>query len=175
MKNVKVWDPLVRIFHWSLVICFTSNALITDPESQLHRQIGYVVAGLVAFRIIWGFVGSRHARFRDFPPSIAGSVGQLSDMATGRKRIHVGHTPLGALMIYNLIVTLIGIAITGYMMTTLRFWGIEWVKELHEICVTWAEFSVLAHIAAVIWESRRTGVNLPKAMVTGSKTLPTEV
>ncbi|NDH03872.1 MAG: cytochrome B, partial [Marivivens sp.] len=113
MKNVKVWDPLIRIFHWSLVICFISNALITDPESQLHRQIGYVVAGLVAFRIIWGFVGSRHARFRDFPPSISGSVGQLSDMATGRKRIHVGHTPLGALMIYNLIVTLIGIAITG--------------------------------------------------------------
>ncbi len=79
---------------------------------------------------------------------------------------------LGALMIYNLLATLIGIGVTGYMMTTIAFFGIDWVKEAHEILVTWAEISVVVHIAAVLFELRRLGVNLPKSMVTGYKTLP---
>ncbi len=172
MQKVKVWDPLVRIFHWSLVALFLFNALLSNPDSKLHRQIGYVVAALIGFRILWGFVGTRHARFRDFRPSLSGCVEQLTDLATGRTRIHKGHTPLGALMIYNLLLTIGGIAITGYMMTTLRFWGVEWVEELHEILVSFAEISVVAHVVAVIWESKRTKVNLPRAMVTGTKLIP---
>jgi cytochrome b len=67
---------------------------------------------------------------------------------------------------------MLAIGATGYMMTTNAYWGVEWVKELHEVLVTWAEISVVAHIAAVIWESLRTGVNLPRAMVSGVKTVP---
>jgi cytochrome b len=170
----KVWDPVVRLFHWSLVGLFAANALFTDPEEQTHRIVGYIVAGLILVRILWGLVGSHHARFSSFPPDPAAALGQVSDIATGRKRVHLGHTPLGALMIYNLILTLIVIAVSGYAMTTLRFFGIEWVKEVHEMAVTWAEVSVVIHIAAVIWESMRTGVNLPRAMVTGTKLIPAE-
>jgi cytochrome b len=93
-------------------------------------------------------------------------------MATGRTKIHVGHTPLGALMIYNLLGTLAIIGASGYLMTTDMFWGVEWPEEVHELSVAWAEFSVVLHIAAVLFESRRTKVNLPRAMMTGVKTVP---
>lgn len=172
MSEIRVWDPLVRIFHWSLVAGFTANALFNDPEGKPHEVIGLAVLGLVALRIIWGLIGTRHARFADFPPSMSASLGQVEEMATGRKHIHKGHSPLGALMIYNLLLTLIVIGATGYMMTTLAFFGVDWVEEVHESAVTWAEISVIAHIAAVFLESRRLGINLPKSMLTGYKNIP---
>lgn len=96
-------------------------------------------------------------------------MAQMTDIAAGRTRAHVGHTPLGAWMIYNLLVTMLLIGLSGYLMTTDMFWGTEWTEELHEILVSWAELSVVAHIAAVIFESHRLHVNLPRAMVTGYK------
>jgi cytochrome b len=172
MTTRVIWDPLVRLFHWSLVAGFTANALILDDESKAHEVVGYVVVGLVLFRILWGLVGTRHARFADFPPSPAAAVGQVKDIATGRETAHAGHSPLGALMIYNLLAVMLAIGATGYMMTTTAYWGVEWVEEAHETLVVWAEISVVLHIAAVIWESRRTGVNLARSMITGKKSFP---
>ncbi|WP_052269557.1 cytochrome b/b6 domain-containing protein [Leisingera sp. ANG-M6] len=172
MRRTYVWDPVVRLFHWSLAAGFAANALITDPEGDLHLYIGYGVAALVAVRVLWGMTGSRYARFSSFPPDPGAAAGQLSDIATGRVRRHLGHTPLGALMIYNLLLTVSGIALTGWLMTTDMFWGIEWPEELHEALAAWAEFSVVLHVAAVLFESRRTKVNLARAMVTGYKEMP---
>jgi len=167
-----VWDPVVRVFHWSLVAGFAANAVFTDPERDLHHGIGYGVLALVGLRVVWGLVGSRHARFAAFPPDPAAALGQVADMATGRRRVHLGHTPLGALMIYNLLAAMVVIGVSGWMMTTYGWFGVEWVEDLHEAAVTWAEVSVVLHIAAVVWESWRTGVNLPRAMVTGRKVIP---
>lgn len=173
MQDIKVWDPLVRLFHWSLVLAFGANALIIDDDSKPHQWVGYAVVGLVLARLVWGFAGTRYARFASFPPSLSGALEQMGDIATGRKRPHVGHTPLGALMIYNLLAALLLVGLSGYLMTTDAFWGMEWPEELHELAVTWTEASVILHILAVIHESRRTGVNLPRAMVSGYKRLPT--
>lgn len=164
-----VWDIFVRFFHWSIVGLFTANAFFTAPKNDLHHWIGYTVAGLVTLRIIWGLVGSHHARFTSFPPSPSGALTQLRDMATGRRHAHLGHSPLGALMIYNLLVTLLVIAGSGYLMTTDAYWGVKWVEELHVTAVDWAEFSIAAHVVAVIYESRRLRVNLARAMITGKK------
>lgn len=169
MKKIKVWDPFVRIFHWSLVGLFTANALIVDDDGKLHIWIGYAVFALVCLRILWGVVGTRYARFASFPPSLSQAVGQLTDIATGRRREHLGHTPLGAWMIYNLLLALLVICVSGYLMTTDMYWGVEWPEELHELAIAWAEISVVLHIAAVIFESRRMKINLPRAMVTGYK------
>lgn len=171
MRRIKVWDPAIRIFHWSLVLLFTANALIVDHDGKPHIWIGYAILALVGLRLIWGVVGSRHARFASFPPSLSGARDQLIEIATGRKNVHAGHTPLGAWMIYNLLLAMIVIGASGYLMTTDRFWGVEWPEELHEFAVAWAEISVVLHIAAVLFESRRLGLNLPRAMVTGYKDL----
>lgn len=172
MTEVKVWDPFVRLFHWMLVLGIALNGLILDDESKLHNWIGYGVVALVAARMIWGLIGTKHARFSDFPPDVNASLEQVQDIALGRVKYHKGHTPLGALMIYNLLLSVALIGLTGYMMTTDMFWGVDWVEELHEILAGWIGFSVAAHVAAVLFESWRTGVNLPRAMVTGRKQMP---
>lgn len=172
MRKIKVWDPVVRLFHWSLFVAFAVNAFYTKPGRDLHQWIGYAVAGLIALRLIWGLVGTRHARFADFWPSQRAVLGQLRDMATGRRHVHVGHSPLGSLMVYNLLLTMAALAGSGYAMTTVAFFGAEWVEEVHEALVVWAEISIVAHVLAVVVESRRLGINLPKSMVTGYKTLP---
>lgn len=174
--RVKVWDPLVRLFHWALAGAFLANVVLTRPGKEAHQWVGYAVAGLIALRLIWGFVGTRHARFADFLPApgalLGGVMGQVQDMATGRRRVHEGHSPLGGVMIVNLLVTMAALVATGYAMTTVAFFGVEWVEEMHEALVVWAEVSVVVHVVAVVVESRRLGVNLPKSMVTGYKTLP---
>lgn len=172
MKVEKVWDPFVRVFHWSLLGLMAANAFVLDDESKYHRWVGYTVAGLIVARILWGFIGPRYARFSSFPPSAHDSIEQIADVVSGRKRIHLGHTPLGALMIYNLILTVAVICLSGYLMTTDMFWGVEWPEEVHEAAVTWAKISVALHVTAVIFESLRTKVNLPRAMVTGYKKIP---
>lgn len=172
MTKHPVWDPFIRLFHWALVAGFAANALFTDDESALHEWVGYAVVGLIALRLVWGLIGSRHARFANFMPSARAALDQAQDIATGRHRVHLGHTPLGALMILNLLGTILLIGATGYLMTTNAYWGVEWVKEAHEVLVGWAEISIVVHIAAVIWESVRTGVNLPRAMVSGVKSVP---
>lgn len=171
-ERVRVWDPLVRIFHWSLAGAFLANAFFTRPGKEVHQWVGYAVAGLIALRVIWGLVGTRHARFADFLPMPGAVLGQIRDMATGRRHAHEGHSPLGALMIWNLLLTMAGLAASGYAMTTLTFFGVEWVEEVHQVLVVWAEISVVVHVLAVVGESLRLGVNLPKSMVTGYKTLP---
>ncbi|MFK5998155.1 MAG: cytochrome b/b6 domain-containing protein [Rhodobacterales bacterium] len=172
MQTVKVWDLFVRVFHWSLVIGFTLDALLLDEESLLHQQVGYFILALIGARIIWGLIGSKYARFSSFKPSIPAAIGQLSDMANRRVNSRLGHSPLGALMIYNLLGSIALIGVTGWMMTTTMFWESGTIKDLHEGLVSWAGISIGVHIAAVIFESRRSHVNLAKAMVTGYKTLP---
>jgi len=174
MQRIKVWDPLVRVFHWLLVLGFAANATVVEDDSKLHTWIGYGVVALVLIRILWGLVGTRYARFSSFPASLSQAKGQVSDIVTGNKRIHRGHTPLGALMIYNLLASMLMIGLSGLMLTTLTFGNADWVEGLHEVFVTWAEVSVVLHILAVIFESRRTKVNLPRAMVTGYKDIPAE-
>ncbi len=172
MTRQKVWDPLVRVFHWTLVLGFVANALLIDEDSKLHEQIGWAIVVLLAVRVVWGLVGTRHARFTDFLPSVSGALSQLRDMATGRVRHHIGHSPLGAWMIWNLLLGIAAISLTGWMMTTNAFWGVDWVEEMHEALVLWVGLSALVHVAAVVVESLRTGVNLPRAMVTGTKVMP---
>ncbi|NBR90422.1 MAG: cytochrome B [Rhodobacteraceae bacterium] len=172
MQIVKVWDPLVRLAHWSMAGFFITNALLTDEDGKLHQWIGYAVVGVVLVRVLWGFVGSKHARLKDFPLSVSGALDQLSHIAHQRNHVRLGHTPLGAWMIYNLWATMLFLGLTGWLMTTTAFWGVDWVEEVHEVLVSWAWVSVAAHVGGVILESRLGKVNLVKAMVTGSKAIP---
>lgn len=108
---VKVWDPLVRIFHWSLVVFFTIAYLTDDDFALLHDLSGYIVLGLVVFRIIWGFVGSAYARFGNFIYSPATIIRYLKDFLAAKPKHYLGHNPAGGAMV---IVLLFMVGITAW-------------------------------------------------------------
>ncbi len=170
---VRVWDLGVRIFHWSLATLFLLNFAVLDPELKLHEWVGYAVVGLVAFRLVWGVVGTRYARFSAFPPSLAAARDHLAALF---RRDHeapaLSHNPLGALMVYNLLACMILLGLTGWMMTLDAFWGVEWVEEVHEAVANFAAISVGLHVIGVAVESWRSKVPLVRAMLTGWKELP---
>jgi cytochrome b len=112
-NEIKVWDPLVRIFHWSLVAAFTVAYLSEDEWQDVHVLAGYTVAGLVAFRIVWGFIGSEHARFRDFVFSPATTLAYLKDMAAFRAKRYLGHNPAGGAMAIALLISLAATTLSG--------------------------------------------------------------
>ncbi len=114
--KVRVWDPLVRGFHWSLVGAFAIAWLTAEELQPVHEIAGYMVAGLVAFRLVWGVIGSRYARFAQFLRGPSATLAYLGDVARGRERRYLGHNPAGAAMVLALLLTLSGTAFTGWLM-----------------------------------------------------------
>lgn len=113
---VRVWDPFLRIFHWTLVVAFAAAWLTADEMQPVHEFAGYAVASLIGFRLIWGLVGSRYARFSQFVRGPAATLSYVGDIAKGRERRFLGHNPAGAAMVVALLVTLSGTAFTGWLM-----------------------------------------------------------
>ena len=165
---LKVWDIGVRLFHWSLVAGVFGAYLFTSPR-WLHLWLGYTVAGLIAFRLVWGLIGPRHARFADFVPGPRRLIAYLQDMAKGREKRHVGHNPAGGAMVVVLLLTLTAIAVTGYMMGLDAWFGEEWLEELHEGLVNFLVLLVALHVGGVLLASHRHRENLVLAMITGQK------
>jgi cytochrome b len=166
--TVRVWDPLVRLFHWSLVISFTI-AWLGEGGRGLHQGAGYVVLALVAVRLVWGLVGSRHARFRDFVPRPQGLLAYLKSLPSGHPRRYLGHNPAGGAMIVLLLAMLILTGGSGWLMTTDAFWGIEWVENLHAAAANLTVILVFAHVVGVVFSSLAHRENLVAAMITGRK------
>ena len=173
-SSVKVWDPVVRIFHWSLVAAFIVAWLTGDEFETLHENAGYVILGLIAVRLVWGVVGPHYARFSQFVPSLGGIGAYLRQMVSGREHRYLGHNPAGGAMAIVLILALIATGGTGWMTTLDMFWGAEWVEEVHEVLANLMLFIVGLHIAGVILASIRHGENLVSAMISGRKRKPAE-
>ncbi|PLX39417.1 MAG: cytochrome B [Hyphomicrobiales bacterium] len=167
--TVRVWDPLVRIFHWGLVATFAIAYITGDEWQKVHEPAGYVVMGLIAFRILWGFVGTRHARFSKFVYRPSTVLGFMKDTIGLRAKRYIGHNPAGGAMVIALLIALAAISATGFMMTTDAYWGVEWVEEAHEAAVNITLGLVVLHVIGVVVASIEHGENLARAMVTGRK------
>ncbi len=202
MKNeteIKVWDPLVRLFHWTLVAAFTIAYLTEDDWQELHVWAGYTVAALLAFRLLWGFIGPKHARFSDFVFSPANIMAYLKDMFALRAKRYIGHNPAGGAMVIALLLSLAATTLSGMQVYAVEenagpFAQIEMNispvasayadddehegeghkeggvwEEIHEFFANFTLFLVVLHIAGVIISSLAHNENLPRAMVTGKK------
>lgn len=104
--SVYVWDPLVRLFHWSLVVFFFTAWFTGDEENDIHVWSGYAVAALIGFRLLWGFFGSRHARFSDFVRSPGKVLDYMKSLARGKPEHYTGHNPAGGYMVVALLAML---------------------------------------------------------------------
>jgi len=167
--TAKVWDPLVRIFHWSLVASFAVAWLTADEIQSLHEWAGYAAAALIGFRLLYGLFGPHYARFSQFVRGPRTTLGYASDVVKRKERRYLGHNPLGALMVIALLVTLSGVALTGFMMTTDAYWGVEWVEETHETLANVMLVLVGLHVLGVVFASLAHHENLILAMITGRK------
>jgi cytochrome b len=168
-SRIKVWDPFVRVFHWSLVVLFATAFLTADESKSLHENAGYAIAALVGMRILWGFVGSRPARFTDFVKGPRTVLAFLRDSLAMRAIRYVGHNPAGGAMVLALLAAISTICVTGWMMTTNTWWGVDWVEEVHETAAYGTLVLIGLHVLGVALASLEHRENLVRAMITGWK------
>lgn len=166
--SVCVWDPLVRIFHWTLATAFLGAFLLVDPRA-LHENLGWIALAAVGTRIVWGLVGPGYARFTGFVPTPGRFLAYCRNVLRGRERRYLGHNPAGGAMIVALLAMVAILGVTGWMMSLDAYWGVSWVQQLHGATANLALGLVILHVAGVIWASRRHGENLVAAMFTGRK------
>lgn len=170
-----IWDPFVRIFHWSLVIAFSVAFYYHDSmwDRMLHVQAGYVAGVLILFRIFWGLVATGYANFKSFPPNITAAIKYLCQLSRGKAKHYIGHNPTGAIVIYAML----GIGLTAVASGILVFEQ-GWIfpsqythiyKTVH-FYATWGWVGLVAlHVLGVITESILHKDNLIMAMITGCK------
>jgi len=171
-REVPVWDPLVRVVHWSQAALIVAAWLTADAWKWLHERFGYVVAALVALRVLWGFVGSRHARFADFVRGPRAVVAYLGALARGSAPRMLGHNPAGGAMIVALLATVAATTFTGWLQTTDAFFGSSRLEAMHDALANLILALAAVHVGGVIFESWRHRESLVGAMLTGRKRGP---
>jgi cytochrome b len=167
--RILVWDAPVRVFHWLMVLSFFGAYVTAESERWrlLHGTLGYTMAGLVGFRIVWGLIGTRHARFASFVRGPAAVMRYLRSLLQGRAEHHTGHNPAGALAIVALLVLTVAVAATGW--ATYNEVGGKWLEELHEGAANLMLTIVGVHVLAVVLSSWLHRENLVGAMISGRK------
>jgi len=173
-KSVLVWDAPVRVFHWLLALSFAGAYLTAESErwALVHVTLGYTTGGLVVFRLLWGLLGTRYARFADFVRGPQAIARYLRSLLRGQPEHHTGHNPAGALVIV-LLLLLTGItAASGW--ATYNELGGDWLREVHESIANLMLGLVGVHLVGVLVSSWLHRENLVRAMVTGHKPGATE-
>jgi cytochrome b len=182
MQKILVWDLPTRLFHWLLAAAFAVAWLTAESDTWLavHVFAGYLMLGLVAFRLAWGVIGSRYARFSSFLFGPKEALAYLGDTLQGKGKRHIGHNPAGSWAIYGLLALTLAIGLTGLLtlggeenhgpFAGMISHGIgHALKELHEGLASAMLALVGLHLVGVAVESLLHRENLAKAMVTGRK------
>ncbi len=197
---IRVWDPAVRVFHWGLVATIAAAWLTAEEIEAWHEWVGYIALGLIGFRLIWGLIGSRYARFSQFVPSVGDAISYSKDVLHRREKRYIGHNPLGALMVVALLSTTTATGVTGWMlgeperramlpaMSTIVAPAYadsdggedhrrddhddDALEEVHEVLANLLLLLIVLHVAGVIYASTRHKEKLALAMITGNKPAP---
>jgi len=192
MSEIKVWDPFVRIFHWTIVVSFFIAYITEDEAMWLHEFAGYTILALVIARVFWGIVGTRYARFSNFIYKPATVKQYFFNSLHFKSKRYIGHNPLGGVMVVLLLVMLAltswsGIEAEGEGIFAESTFKVEFVKsavadddehenddegvweEIHEFLANTTLFLVFLHVVGVLFSSIAHGENLVRAMISGRK------
>lgn len=167
--TIRVWDWPVRVFHWSLALCVFIAYFTGESEqySLLHQTLGYAAAGLIAFRLFWGVVGTRYARFQEFVRGPQAVWAYLRSIRQGHAQHHVGHNPVGGVAVLLLMSLVALTALSGWLIAAGDAPG--WQEELHELAANTLMMLVAVHVLGVLLSSRLHRENLVAAMWSGFK------
>jgi len=168
-SKVLVWDVPTRVFHWLLALSFAGAFLTAESERyrDVHVMLGYTMLALVAFRLLWGLIGTRYARFGSFAYGPRTVLRYVKSVFTGAPEHHVGHNPAGSWAIYALLLLSVLAAASGY--ATYNDIGGHWMEDLHEAMANALLGVVIVHIAGVLVSSLLHRENLVRSMITGYK------
>jgi cytochrome b len=171
-SSILVWDLPLRLFHWLLAATFAGAFLTAESERwrDIHVMLGYTTLALIAFRIGWGFVGTRYARFASFAFGPSRVVSYLRSLATRTPHHYTGHNPAGSWAIYALLAGVFAAGATG--LAVYNDLGGRWLEHLHEFVANAVLAVVAVHIVGVFAGSLLHRENLVGSMVTGRKTGP---
>ncbi|MGZ3183509.1 MAG: cytochrome b/b6 domain-containing protein [Telluria sp.] len=172
--RVLVWDAPVRVFHWLLVLCFAGAWLTAESEGWegVHVVLGYTAGGLAAFRVVWGVIGTRYARFTDFVKGPRAIAAYLGSLRRSEPLHYIGHNPAGAVAIVLILALLGALTWSGWILD--RPGAPEAMEEVHESIASFALFVVVVHIVAVLASSVLHHENLIGAMFSGRKRGPAD-
>lgn len=184
----RVWDPLVRLTHWTIALVVVLNGFLIDGDALAHVWIGYTALGLLALRLLWGLIGPDNARFASFPISLSGAARHVAGLTRGEHREYPSHNPLGALMVYALWAMLLLVSVTGVMLDGEPFpehesaysqhndneeeedhEGTEVIENMHEVSANLLLLLAVLHVGGVVLESRFSRRNLVRPMIFGDK------
>ena len=172
--SILVWDLPVRVFHWLLVFSFAGAFVTAESErwALVHITLGYTVAALVVFRLVWGLVGTRTARFASFVRGPAAVWRYLKSLPSGQPAHHTGHNPAGALAIMALLGLAALVTASGWLQ--FQELGPRWLEELHEGAANTMLALVGLHVLAVVLSGWLHRENLVGAMFSGRKRGPAD-
>jgi cytochrome b len=166
---VKVWDWPLRLTHWALAFFVLLAWFTPGAYDSLHRFAGYTVVGLIAFRLVWGFFGTRFSRFHAVGRRLRAAPGYLASLRNGASGRYRGLNPAGTAMLVVMLVLLAISTLTGWMSTTVRFFGVWWVEDTHGWVSDAVIVLVVVHIAGVLVMCVLQKENLVRAMISGWK------
>lgn len=185
MKALLIWDLPTRLFHWLFAASFAGAYVSADSDAWLgvHIGLGYLMLGLIGFRLVWGFVGGHYARFANFRFSLRQGWQYLRQTLAHRSARHLGHNPAGSQAVYLLLALGLAVGLSGLLVqggeeqhgVAASLLGYDLghaIKEMHEAVATLMLLLVFGHIAGIVLESRAHGENLARSMVTGIKQGP---
>ncbi|CAL79946.1 Putative Cytochrome b561 family protein [Bradyrhizobium sp. ORS 278] len=170
--TVAIWDLPLRVWHWALVAFVLIACVTPNTFDPLHRLAGYAVIGLLAFRLIWGLIGSRHSLFARIGLKLRAAPRYILGLLRGETGRYLGLNPAGAAMLVVMLALLIVSTVTGVMQVSVRFFGVGWIEQAHALSSNAIIALIAVHLLGTVWMSILQRENLVRAMITGRKRVP---
>ena len=185
VQHTKIWDIYIRIFHWGLLTAFATSYLTEDDFPTIHVYAGYTMIALIMLRLVWGFIGSRYARFNSFVVRPREVFKYLKDVMKFKAKHYLGHNPAGGAMVITLLISLTLTLLFGLLtfgvneysgpLAGMAFSISEPIanifEDLHELFANFTLFLIVLHVIGVAIASFQHRENLVKSMITGYKKL----